>query len=198
MFKFLNIFVVLCVFQTLRASPYDPNKIKEWGQCGGIGYKGKTECQPWLKCYELSDWFHQCLKEKPSPSPQTSALSSTITIPTTRNNDPFYREWDQCGGIGFVVEKQCTVGLVCESINDWFYQCRRPRYKVFANIYEQCGGVSFKGKTECAIGLKCVFINDWYSQCLPFYEIKSIPNTQIIENKSPKLKDLDVTESDLN
>lgn len=36
-------------------------KASRWGQCGGIGWNGPTECEdPWV-CTPLNDWYHQCL-----------------------------------------------------------------------------------------------------------------------------------------
>lgn len=37
-----------------------PGKVPQWGQCGGNGYNGPTECIPPFKCHALSEWWSQC------------------------------------------------------------------------------------------------------------------------------------------
>ncbi|KAM7198812.1 glycoside hydrolase family 18 protein [Rhypophila sp. PSN 637] len=37
-----------------------PGKVPQWGQCGGSGYTGPTECIPPYKCRALSEWWSQC------------------------------------------------------------------------------------------------------------------------------------------
>ncbi|KAL7620153.1 Chitinase 2 [Parahypoxylon ruwenzoriense] len=34
--------------------------VPQWGQCGGQGYTGPTECQPPYTCVKLSDWWSSC------------------------------------------------------------------------------------------------------------------------------------------
>ncbi|KAM7195800.1 endochitinase 33 [Naviculisporaceae sp. PSN 640] len=37
-----------------------PGTVPQWGQCGGKGYDGPTECIPPFKCRALSEWWSQC------------------------------------------------------------------------------------------------------------------------------------------
>ncbi|KAK4234830.1 endochitinase 33 [Achaetomium macrosporum] len=34
--------------------------VPQWGQCGGIGYTGPTQCQAPYTCQYVSDWWSQC------------------------------------------------------------------------------------------------------------------------------------------
>ncbi|KAK0721633.1 glycoside hydrolase superfamily [Lasiosphaeria miniovina] len=34
--------------------------VQQWGQCGGIGYTGSTQCAPPYSCNYLSQWWAQC------------------------------------------------------------------------------------------------------------------------------------------
>ncbi|KAK3323872.1 glycoside hydrolase superfamily [Cercophora scortea] len=34
--------------------------VPQWGQCGGIGYTGSTQCQPPWTCVYLSEWWSHC------------------------------------------------------------------------------------------------------------------------------------------
>ncbi|KXX78487.1 Endochitinase 33 [Madurella mycetomatis] len=34
--------------------------VPQWGQCGGNGYDGPTECEPPYKCVPLGDWWSHC------------------------------------------------------------------------------------------------------------------------------------------
>ncbi|KAF8655793.1 hypothetical protein AX16_002879 [Volvariella volvacea WC 439] len=49
--------------------------VAEWGQCGGIGYSGPTNCDSGLTCVHINDYYYQCQKG-----------SGTTTLPTTTTN----------------------------------------------------------------------------------------------------------------
>jgi chitinase len=34
--------------------------VPQWGQCGGNGYTGSTQCAPPYKCTYGSQWWSQC------------------------------------------------------------------------------------------------------------------------------------------
>lgn len=34
--------------------------VPQWGQCGGIGYNGPTQCTPPYKCVYLGEWWSHC------------------------------------------------------------------------------------------------------------------------------------------
>ncbi|OUM64800.1 carbohydrate-binding module family 1 protein [Piromyces sp. E2] len=33
----------------------------KWAQCGGIGYKGPSCCQPGLTCHKFDKYYSQCI-----------------------------------------------------------------------------------------------------------------------------------------
>ncbi|EPS40171.1 hypothetical protein H072_6036 [Dactylellina haptotyla CBS 200.50] len=49
-----------------------------WGQCGGIGYTGATQCAGGSACSTLNAYYFQCV-----PQPTTSSTSTTTTAVTT-------------------------------------------------------------------------------------------------------------------
>lgn len=52
-----------------------------WGQCGGLGYSGPTECPSGWYCAYQNDWYSQCLEGAASTS--TSASSATTALSTS-------------------------------------------------------------------------------------------------------------------
>jgi hypothetical protein len=61
---------------TSQASP--DKLVPLWGQCGGIGYTGATQCVSGAYCLRQSDWYSQC---QPSGGDKTP-----INAPTTGSN----------------------------------------------------------------------------------------------------------------
>ncbi|KAF8648175.1 hypothetical protein AX16_006371 [Volvariella volvacea WC 439] len=57
--------------------------VAEWGQCGGIGYSGPTECDSGLTCVHINDFYYQCQPEGSGTStlPSTVIISPTPTTP---------------------------------------------------------------------------------------------------------------------
>jgi len=54
--------------------------VAEWGQCGGIGYSGETDCCAPTTCQVGNPWYSQCLQGTTQP---TTTQSTTTTISTT-------------------------------------------------------------------------------------------------------------------
>ncbi|KAJ3506380.1 hypothetical protein NLJ89_g6902 [Agrocybe chaxingu] len=61
-----------------------------WGQCGGIGYSGSTQCDSGLSCIKLNDWYSQCQVSTTTvaPPPSTSVPTPTSTTATGTNPAP--------------------------------------------------------------------------------------------------------------
>ena len=38
----------------------EPGSVAEWGQCGGNGYTGSTQCEAPYTCHVLNEWYSQC------------------------------------------------------------------------------------------------------------------------------------------
>ncbi|EWC44386.1 hypothetical protein DRE_01212 [Drechslerella stenobrocha 248] len=49
-----------------------------WGQCGGIGWSGSSNCVPAAICTSYNDYYYQCI-----PGPTTSAGTTRTTTPAT-------------------------------------------------------------------------------------------------------------------
>ncbi|KAI5857367.1 glycoside hydrolase family 18 protein [Durotheca rogersii] len=45
---------------TTTAIPPGTTSVPQWGQCGGIGYTGSTECEPPYTCVKQGDWWSSC------------------------------------------------------------------------------------------------------------------------------------------
>lgn len=59
--------------------------VAEWGQCGGIGYSGSTQCDSGLTCVYSNDWYSQCLKSTGGGT-TTTRTTTTTTRTTTGSN----------------------------------------------------------------------------------------------------------------
>ncbi|KAI1502535.1 putative class III chitinase [Biscogniauxia marginata] len=46
--------------QTSTTATPGATLVPQWGQCGGIGYTGSTECQPPYTCVKSGDWWSDC------------------------------------------------------------------------------------------------------------------------------------------
>ncbi|KAF7378392.1 Glycoside hydrolase family 5 protein [Mycena sanguinolenta] len=63
--------------------------VPEWGQCGGTGWTGETDCAAGLACVEQNEWYSQCLPgtatttTSPTTVSTTSTVKSTTTVSTT-------------------------------------------------------------------------------------------------------------------
>ncbi|KAJ3502557.1 hypothetical protein NLJ89_g8833 [Agrocybe chaxingu] len=51
-----------------------------WGQCGGIGYAGSTQCDSGLSCVKLNDWYSQC-QTAPTAAPPPPPPATTTVVP---------------------------------------------------------------------------------------------------------------------
>ncbi|KAF9050450.1 hypothetical protein BJ165DRAFT_1002348 [Panaeolus papilionaceus] len=52
-----------------------------WSQCGGITYKGPTQCTPGNICFKYNEYYSQCI---PDPSATTTTTTTRVTTPVTR------------------------------------------------------------------------------------------------------------------
>jgi hypothetical protein len=149
-----------------------------YGQCGGIGWTGPTECVLGYTCVKGNDWYSQCV-----PSPVAALSLAPVTVssqkPTAVANTGIQNAYGQCGGIGWTGPTQCVSGYNCVKGNDWYFQCvpvptaatsARPSPAADTGVqcgYEQCGGIGWSGPTKCELGWTCSKCNDYYSQCVP-------------------------------
>ena len=76
-----------------------------YGQCGGIGYTGSTDCGSLGQCVVINSYYYQCLPITSAPSP---------------NLVPLY---GQCGGIGYTGPTQCDIQGYCVFSNPYYSQC---------------------------------------------------------------------------
>ncbi|KIA75700.1 hypothetical protein HK57_00516 [Aspergillus ustus] len=53
-----------------------------WGQCGGRGYTGATDCVAGYSCRSLNDWYSQCQPGSGTSTTFTTQTSSTSSPPT--------------------------------------------------------------------------------------------------------------------
>ncbi|EGZ08454.1 hypothetical protein PHYSODRAFT_527475, partial [Phytophthora sojae] len=38
--------------------------VEQWGQCGGVDYRGLTKCPAGFECNYVNDWYSQCIPKK--------------------------------------------------------------------------------------------------------------------------------------
>jgi len=54
--------------------------VAEYGQCGGIGYTGSTECCPPFTCQIQNSYYSGCMPQTSTTSPPSTAQISTIIL----------------------------------------------------------------------------------------------------------------------
>ncbi|KAF3904214.1 Endoglucanase [Orbilia brochopaga] len=54
-----------------------------WGQCGGIGWTGPTNCVPGAACSTLNPYYAQCLSGGPTAATTTASRTTTTSSRTT-------------------------------------------------------------------------------------------------------------------
>jgi hypothetical protein len=149
-----------------------------YGQCGGIGWTGPTQCCGGYICVKGNDWYSQCV---PAGTVSLAPVVAPTQKPTPVANTGIQNAYGQCGGIGWAGPTQCVSGYNCVKGNDWYFQCvpapsggGNPNPSPAAgpssgtqNAYGQCGGIGWTGPTQCVSGFCCVKGNDWYHQCVP-------------------------------
>ncbi|KAK6355572.1 hypothetical protein TWF696_004672 [Orbilia brochopaga] len=61
-----------------------------WGQCGGIGWTGPTNCNPPAACSTLNPYYAQCLSSVggPTTTARTTTTTARTTTTTTRTTTP--------------------------------------------------------------------------------------------------------------
>ncbi|KAG8914390.1 hypothetical protein FRC00_014030 [Tulasnella sp. 408] len=57
--------------------------VAEWGQCGGQGYSGSTQCDSGLTCVYQNDWYSQCLRSTGGGTTTTTRTTTATTRTTT-------------------------------------------------------------------------------------------------------------------
>lgn len=169
--------------------------VPEWGQCGGIGYTGSTNCASPYACVCLSTWWCQCETQAPVVSSASTTMATVIARSTTRVLAPTSAtsttaaptatgktvpEWGQCGGIGYAGSTTCASPLYCACNSEWWCQCQRdPGGAGGAGSsspvedssgrtvaqWGQCGGIGYNGPKTCASPHSCACNSKWWCQC---------------------------------
>lgn len=166
--------------------------VPEWGQCGGIGYTGSTNCASPFSCVCLSQWWCQCQTPAQVVNPASTTMATVIARTTTRDlvatsttsttaapiaTERLVAEWGQCGGIGYAGSTTCDSSLYCACNSKWWCQCQRgsggdgpstpvedTSGKTVAQ-WGQCGGIGYAGSTTCASPFSCACNSKWWCQC---------------------------------
>ena len=93
---------------TQAPTPQDTsNLVPAWGQCGGIGYVGNTECVQGYACTYGDQYYHSCQpynEGDPTPTP----FSEEKQYP-----------WQQCGGTDWAGPYVCQDGWYCGNKDGW-------------------------------------------------------------------------------
>ncbi|KAG3072177.1 hypothetical protein PI124_g17002 [Phytophthora idaei] len=163
--------------------------VPKFGQCGGIGYIGNSQCAQGYVCVLSNPWYAQCLPKGSQTSVQTKKHShrsklhtedADLLVDDLPTDVEVVPAWEQCGGKGVdfdftkddssdaeTPKKPCEEGYSCEIINKWYYQCKPLDNPTGVHLWDQCGGEDYTGPEDCTAGSVCKFFNSWYSQCVP-------------------------------
>lgn len=64
------------------------SQVPLWGQCGGIGYTGPTQCVSGATCVKANDWYSQCQAGNAPPVTTTAPPATTNLPPVTTTSAP--------------------------------------------------------------------------------------------------------------
>jgi hypothetical protein len=184
---------------TQKPSPAANTGVQDaYGQCGGIGWTGPTQCCPGFSCVKGNDYYFQCVPAPTaavSKAPVAAPVAASTQKPSPAANTGIQNAYGQCGGIGWTGPTQCESGFTCVKGNDYYFQCvpvptasvtSRPSPAANSGVqcaFGQCGGIGWTGPTKCESGWTCSRCNDHYSQC--------VPKTHSLRGKSESESDLD-------
>lgn len=73
----------IIIFASLLVSAKSQSTIAAWGQCGGEGYAGATECVDGYTCIFVNDWYSHC-----QPSSVSTFVTSTVSSTPTSSSAP--------------------------------------------------------------------------------------------------------------
>jgi chitinase len=97
--------------------------VPEWGQCGGIGYTGSTQCASPYVCVYLSDWWSQCEANTDTSITDDGDNPSTTATTETDSTGASVAQWGQCGGTGYTGSTTCSSPYSCACNSQWWCQC---------------------------------------------------------------------------
>ena len=99
-------------YATTAPSTYATSYANLYEQCGGTNYPSKT-CVTGAKCYQWSQWYHQCIPQ--DDDDYTYGYAKT---------------WEQCGGQGWTAD--CEVPNACVKFSPYYSQCLPPTLDHYA------------------------------------------------------------------
>ncbi|CAK9050482.1 unnamed protein product [Durusdinium trenchii] len=111
--------------------PEDANCSKPDAQCGGQWYYGPTCCWHGHLCYQVNEYYSQCVT-KDKAEELADAASEPSTTTTTTNADPQGCQigYGQCGGFdedtktNWTGSTCCHAGFICSEKSKFFSQCK--------------------------------------------------------------------------
>lgn len=108
---------------TGNAPPAGTNSlVDEWGQCGGEGYKGSTQCKSPYVCVYGGAWWSDC-RVGSAPVPITTKTTTSTTAKPAPTG-PLVNQWGQCGGEGYKGSTKCKPPYSCVVHSVWWADCR--------------------------------------------------------------------------
>ncbi|CAJ1441563.1 unnamed protein product [Effrenium voratum] len=116
------------VYQPL---PEDANCSKPDAQCGGQWFYGTTCCWHGYECFQVNQYFSQCVTAAKAEELANLATETTTTT-TTTNEDPMNCQlgFQQCGGYdedtktNWTGKPCCYAGFTCAEKSAFFSQCK--------------------------------------------------------------------------
>ncbi|CAF0846845.1 unnamed protein product [Adineta steineri] len=123
---------VIAVLST--TSTFLGNLQKLGDQCGGLNYRGNTQCEPTLRCIVRSQLSSICLcpdgswwcEGAPGYVTPSSAMPTAKTVYTTQPPVILLKLGDQCGGLNYRGNTQCEPTLRCIVRSEWTSTCLCP------------------------------------------------------------------------
>ncbi|KAG7380469.1 hypothetical protein PHYPSEUDO_007171 [Phytophthora pseudosyringae] len=138
--------------------------IPKYGQCGGIGYVGNSQCAQGYVCVLSDPWYAQCLPKGSQTSVQAKKRSHRFKVlpdsadllvedvSNKADGVAVVPAWEQCGGKGV----------------DFDF------YKDDSTLDDDSLADDETPMKPCEEGYTCEVINKWYYQCKPLTDLTGI------------------------
>ncbi|KAG9412149.1 hypothetical protein AC1031_015086 [Aphanomyces cochlioides] len=161
---------IATILATVVASmAYVQGQVAVWGQCGGNGYSGSTQCAAGSTCVKSNEWYSQCQpsgnvppSSAPSSAPKPSS-SAPKPVPSSGGSKIFFgTATDRSANYGNIVPENFNL-LVSENGMKWDAHERSRGVFDFSASLSQ---IAYAKKNNMKMRGHCLV---WHNQMPSFY-----------------------------
>jgi len=75
----------IILYNVESIASFSEQDVGNWQQCGGINWRGGTQCDPGYYCYQQNQWYSQCQPSVGSGIVPSNTVTPKLTNPTQLN-----------------------------------------------------------------------------------------------------------------